>query len=576
MAKLSHLDLYNLGTLLEYQLSSTGICHGFTLMLVQAIIAEDEQSFWERLDFIASYKPLFNNLKEDIEEAKRKVQSSKDQPLDAKSEKLLGVLAFFDGIELYLAPNNHIDLFDEIISQEDINEIYSFISSEKLKDTKLTHLLNKPYAFDKQNLKNYLNNLANILDDTNTSPPILLRNIDHSICLKYNKTNKTWFYVDINNFELENTPYVHNLSNDELADSIFKSFVPQEYPHVVMNMEILTNKPDPTLQSALEVLHAQHPITAEQAKMHDHLDTGLLFFACRHGHLDVVKDLLKQPTVLVNTKTQKEETPLLIACAKGYLEIVQELLKHPDIAVNESNLKKQTPLSFACAKNHPEITQALLGHELIDVNQVTGDQDKSPLYVACEYGCYGCVLKLLERGDILADQGNTEGITPLCVASSLGFVNIVWALLPKSNINQPSDEGNTPLHYACAASSSKENQHIIELLLEHGANLTTKNQDGETAMDLALGSNNNVAIYLLLKFTLENRLAPDLVISPETFEDIEPWIEENLPDFIDYFIGYMNEATQQPRVSELSFFNHTTVDSEINDNTYDYNNMKKK
>ncbi|WP_165485081.1 ankyrin repeat domain-containing protein [Legionella rowbothamii] len=541
-------------------------------MMVQAILAQDEQSFWERLDFIAAYKPLFNNLKKDIEEAKKKVQSSKDQPLDEKSEKLLEVLAFFDGIELYLVPTQHIDLFDDIISQEDINKIYPFISSKKLKDTKLTHLLNKPYAFDKQNLKNYLNNLANVFDDTNTSLPMIVRNVNHSICLKYHKKNRTWLCVDINVLGLENNSYFHNLTIEELADSIFTSFVPEKYPHVVINMEILTNKENPTLQSALEDLHAQHPITFKQAKIHDHLDTGLLFLACRHDHLDVIKDLLKQPTVSVNTKTLRGETPLLIACAKGHLEVVQELLKHPEIAVNESNLKKQTPLSFACAKKYTLVVQALLEHKLIDVNQVVGDQNKkSPLYIACEYGYYDIVQKLVEREDILVDQGNSGDITPLCAASYLGLVDIVWALLPKSNINQPSNAGNGPLHYACALPSSEVNQHIIHLLLEHGASLTAKNNNEETAIDVALASENSVAIYMLLEFTLDNGLDPDQVMSPDTFEDLEPWIAENLP----VFINYMREVKQQSRASEISFFNHIAVDSEPSDTIYDYNPLKK-
>ncbi|MDR3503365.1 MAG: ankyrin repeat domain-containing protein [Legionella sp.] len=610
MTKLTHVDLYKLGKLLDYQLSDNGLCHGFTLMMAQAILAEDEQSFFERLDLIASYKPLFNKLKEDIEEAKKKVQSSRDQPLDEKSEKLLEILALFDGIELYLAPNQHVDLFDNDHSQEDLNAIYPFISSKKLTDTKLTHLLNKPYAFDKQNLKDYLNDLAKIFNDTNTSPPIMLRNINHSICLKYNKTNGNWLYVDINDYEqyLEDSSYFRNLSREELADSIFKSFVPNECPHVVMNMEILTTQVNHVLQSALENLHAQHPITSEQAKIHDHLNTGLLFFACRHGHLDVVKDILKYPDALVNATSPNNETPLLIACAKGYLEIVQELLKHPDTAVNESNVKKQTPLLFACVKKYTGIVRALLertdtlvnestekgeaplhlacqnedsdtvqvllDHKLINVNQVVNDQNKkNPVYIACEYGCHDIVQKLIEREDILIDQGDAQGITPLCVASSLGYVDIVRTLVPKANINQPSDAGNTPLHYACASPNLEENQHIIQLLLDHGASLTDQNQDEETALDVACASSNSVAIYMLLKFTLENRLDPDKVMSLDTFEDIEDWITQNLPAFI----TYMRQVKQQPRVSDLSFFNHTAEESEvINDTTYDNNNMEKK
>ncbi|USQ13320.1 ankyrin repeat domain-containing protein [Legionella lytica] len=610
MAKLTHRDLYRLGKLLDYQLSENGLCHGFTLMLIQAILAEDEQNFFKRLDFIASYNPDFHKLKEDLEKAKEKIQSTQDQPVDEESEKLLEILAFFDGLELYLVPAYHPEFFEQAASQEDIDTIYSLIRPERLKDTELTHLLNKPYACDKQNLKNYLNDLADIFNNMNTSPPILLRNIDHSICLKYNQKNSSWLYVDINDFErdLKNAAYFRNLSSEELSENIFKSFAPEQYPHVVINVEILANKANLILKSALEDWHAKHPITTEQAKMLDHFNTGLLFLACRHGHLNVVQDLLKHPDAMINTKTPKEETPLLIACAKGHLEIVRKLLAHPQTEVNASNLKKQTPLSFACAKKytgiiqavlkHPQTlvneannegeaplhracqhndsdtVQALLDHKLIDVNLAVADQGKkTPLYIACGYGHQEIVQKLIDRDDILVDQGEAEGITPLCAASSLGFVEIACILLKKANVNQPSNAGNTPLHYACASlPNSEENKQVIQLLLEHGANLTAQNHTEETAIDVALDMENTTALYILLQFTKEKGLAPGKVMSTDTFEALEDWIQENIPDFI----NYMRHFNQQEKVSELSFFNHAVDTEVVYDTAYDNSNRAPK
>ncbi|MFJ1268258.1 ankyrin repeat domain-containing protein [Legionella lytica] len=570
MATLTHLDLYKLGTLLDYPLSDRGLCHGVALMAIQALLAVDEKSFFKRLDFIASYRSNFARLKEEIEEAKKKALST-IPPIEEATQKLLDILAFFDGIELYLVPQKHADLFDGVISQEDITTIYPLISSEKLKGTKLTHLFNRPFAFDKTNLKDYLNELANIFDDTTMFPPILLRNIDHSICLKYDKSD-TWLYIDINDFgQQENTTYFRNLNREELADNIFKSFGPAPYPHVVMNVEVLTTKENYLLQSALEHLHAQHPITAEQAKMHDHLHTGLLFLACRHGNLGVVQELFQQPDALINTKTPNGETPLLIACAKGYLEIAQTLIAHRNTLVNESNLKKQSPLSFACAKKYTKIAQALLERRdtLVNEPNVIGE---TPLYIACEYECHDIVLLLIAREDILVDQGNMDGVTPLCLISFVGRVDIAETLLQKANINHPSYSGNTPFHYACASPDSPENPLMIQLLLNRGASLTMQNEEEQTALDIAFEWNNEIAISMLLEFTLENGLAPDKVMSLDTFETRAPWLAENYPAFT----GRMSQVKPQLKGRELSFFNHTPVGSEfIYDNTHE-NNMEKR
>ncbi|XP_026548528.1 ankyrin repeat domain-containing protein 22-like, partial [Notechis scutatus] len=48
-------------------------------------------------------------------------------------------------------------------------------------------------------------------------------------------------------------------------------------------------------------------------------------------------------------------------------------------------------------------------------------------------------------------------------------------------VNAQDDSGRTALHYAC----EMKNQSIIPLLVEAGADLSIKDKDGETPLDMA-------------------------------------------------------------------------------------------
>ncbi|WP_298625601.1 hypothetical protein [uncultured Legionella sp.] len=200
MAKLTHDDLVKLGLLLGYPLSPKGLCAGFSGMLMQAILAQEEEQFWQRLKLIEYYKTDFTSLIRVMEEVKLKAKTKK---LDEQDIEFLELLAFYEGIELYLQPHNHQDVFDKRpVSQSYLNDIYALTHSRKQEHTNLRILLNKAYAFSHSRLINYLNDLETVLIDY-PNLPILIENSYHRILLKYNKNHakKNWMFVDTNDFE---------------------------------------------------------------------------------------------------------------------------------------------------------------------------------------------------------------------------------------------------------------------------------------------------------------------------------------------------------------------------------------
>jgi ankyrin repeat protein len=92
---------------------------------------------------------------------------------------------------------------------------------------------------------------------------------------------------------------------------------------------------------------------------------------------------------------------------------------------------------------------------------------------------------LLENGANINDKEVRDTIdhTPLIVAADGGCKDIVEILLEAgANIEHRNDQGETAL-IAAAQNGHKE---IVQMLLDAGANINQENADGETALDLTI------------------------------------------------------------------------------------------
>ena len=99
-----------------------------------------------------------------------------------------------------------------------------------------------------------------------------------------------------------------------------------------------------------------------------------LFYACcksvgaiEGGQEDVVKLLLSQKGVDVNSVDESGSTPLSMAAWYGRDAIAISLLNHQDIQINVRNSLDQTPLMIALETGHSRISQVTL--ERYDVKQ---------------------------------------------------------------------------------------------------------------------------------------------------------------------------------------------------------------
>ena len=82
---------------------------------------------------------------------------------------------------------------------------------------------------------------------------------------------------------------------------------------------------------------------------------------------------------------------------------------------------------------------------------------------------------------------------PLCWRRARDFVSCLAAVLAQrdvvaslaaagAKINLADKSGNTPLHYV----SGNGDQKMVELLVEYGADLNSRNKKGETALTIAV------------------------------------------------------------------------------------------
>jgi ankyrin repeat protein len=551
-AKLTHRDLINLGKLLNYQMDSRGLCRGFSGMLIQAWLAQDERAFFARVKFIESYKKNFNKLKDDIDNARKLAKRVPFENLNEKTRQLLEIPAFYEGIVLFLKPRKYAPLFNKNITQTEVESIAYFTSPNVLHENEgMTVVFKKSYAYSKQELLTYLTELEKQLENTDVIAPMFFSSLNHAICAKYDPNHQQWVFVDINdfvkypNYDLYYTP----LPKEKLVDRIFQSFsgsVPSNYTMFTTTVVARRNESS-DLKRAFSGLAQQFPISAELIEKSNQHNLNLLSSACVNGEVEMVEAILKLDNIRVNQVNKNGVSPLYFACQNGNVRIVQALLNREDIRVNQAQKNGATPLMVACADGNLGIVQELLKHPKIKVNK--GNDIANPIIYACISGNHEIVDELLKHEVMI--QTDPNGLTLLHHACEGGHTEVVHSLLTSSrqlDINARSQNGMTPLMQACESQKTHNKKSLFQYLLQQGASVTTKSDKGERALDFALKMKNSSAVEAIFEHAVQQKIRIRSIVSENNYREYHHLIlayEEKI-----FFFRLLEKANELIREGE--------------------------
>jgi ankyrin repeat protein len=182
---------------------------------------------------------------------------------------------------------------------------------------------------------------------------------------------------------------------------------------------------------------------------------------------------------------------------------IQAMIQNsPDLINAQNGAGGRTPLTAAAEKGQLVVAKYLLDHGA-DVNGWSHNHGEVPLTAAAGNGHKAMVELLLARG---ADVSG-GGLNPLYVAVQRGYVAVAEVLLAnKADVNLRSGtdiSGARPIHSAVLSGKTD----LIQLLINHGADVNVTDAQGRTALEFAATQNDTNAAKLLLasKAAIETR-----------------------------------------------------------------------
>ncbi|KFN01788.1 ankyrin repeat family protein [Bacillus clarus] len=175
---------------------------------------------------------------------------------------------------------------------------------------------------------------------------------------------------------------------------------------------------------------------------------------------------------------------LLLSATLGDTETAMKLIKD-GANINVEGDKGETPLLAATYQNHVETVKALISAGA-DI-EIQDDKQNSPLLYASKEG-YTDIVKLLIDAGTNTKETTRSGGTALIPAAERGHVEVVKELLERTDIdvNYKNDRGWTALLEAIALGNGSDNhKKVIQLLIDHGADVNMADREGTTPLQHA-------------------------------------------------------------------------------------------
>ena len=221
-----------------------------------------------------------------------------------------------------------------------------------------------------------------------------------------------------------------------------------------------------------------------------------LSLAARYGRAGVVRLLLRELAIDVNSMDKTNSTPLLLAATRGHEEVVRLLLNDKRVEVDTQDKRNGTPLHRALFWGQEAVVRLLIEDQRSDIN-LQNIGNPTPLHSAAFWGYSPVVRQLLADPRINVNPTNYDDWTPLHTAADQTHACVVRALLedPRIAINYNSSSNGTPLHVAAMRGCTA----AVELLLrDPRVQVNLRDPNGDTALHLAANQEHDQVVLLLL------------------------------------------------------------------------------
>lgn len=264
----------------------------------------------------------------------------------------------------------------------------------------------------------------------------------------------------------------------------------------------------------------------------------VFYMAAGAGRLDIIKYLFNKQEIMsnpglridINEKNEKGVTALMWACGSGYVKVIEYLIENKaDLYIKGK--ANWTALSMAAYYGHVNAVKALLnkGFEIKTEIKITS----SPLYLAAEAGQADMVEILLEHGYDFKDE-DERGISTFAIMVNENHTGAFEKLFASERIKDLMKEYGPYLLYISAdlnkpdiaqllfshgivsgENASAEgaplcmaledgNIDMAKMFIENGVSLDEINEDGKSAIDLVVETQNDDLLYWVLQYAVKN------------------------------------------------------------------------
>eukprot|EP00039_Didymoeca_costata_P005256 m.79992 g.79992 ORF g.79992 m.79992 type:complete len:1068 (+) comp12735_c0_seq1:196-3399(+) len=212
---------------------------------------------------------------------------------------------------------------------------------------------------------------------------------------------------------------------------------------------------------------------------------GVLIWAAKNGHENVVALLLADKKINLNATDKHGNSALMWASEKGYKGVVSQLVTAEGLNLNAVDQEGRSALSKALSRRQVEVFSVLLTAKGVKLNKSDMEKCSSLLLWASSKGHEEFVSRLLALDFVDVNATDSDGFTSLIIAAAKNHASVVRLLLeaPKIDINVANKDGYTAL----IAASERGNVAVVSLLLSSKAlDVNAANRSGATALSKAI------------------------------------------------------------------------------------------